>query len=442
MMCRRFISAIAPLFILFSPTVFCSVLRLEAPLRSSGISIVDLGGFDFVSKTAVLGDGRTVILGQTLKPPLFSSQLTLARLNLDGSLDSSFGSAGVVIWSLSPNSSSFSQNLLVQPDGKLVVVASCFIAGESDIVLFRFLSDGTLDASFGKDGVVSTDVEIGSSDFAAGSLFDERGRILVAGTTGPIENHDVVILRYRSDGTLDTDFGEAGMVVANLGGDDTVVGVALQGYGKIVVGGSTVRSMNQNIFLARFLSDGRTDSSFGQDGVVVTASLGSPRTMAVQRDGKIIIGGSVLVDKDQDFFVMRYLENGALDTFFGNAGIITWDFLFGSADNLSDMFLGDEGELTVIGTANADLALVRFLLDGRPDETFGDAGAEIIDISGLSNTGKSIAVQPDGKMVVVGEVIRSSGINIFDITIMRLIPNGRLDSSFGNSGPRRLHEDL
>src|SRR5260370_2742060 len=193
-----------------------------------------------------------------------SLQLAVARYNPDGSADDGFGSAGMAA-TLVGAAGGAASTLALQPDGKILVAGTAFAHGSADdeFALARFTSAGQLDLSFGSEGIVTT--HVGASGSAVQSLVlqpDER--ILVAGTAfsnGPTDD-DFALVRYMPDGRLDTGFGSGGIVTTDFGSGeaggrpalDRAGGVAIQSDGRIVVGGST-RGDHQAFAVARYTVD-------------------------------------------------------------------------------------------------------------------------------------------------------------------------------------------
>jgi uncharacterized delta-60 repeat protein len=156
----------------------------------------------------------------------------------------------------------------VQRDGKLVVAGYAADASniDTDFALVRYNADGSLDPSFGTGGVVTTDLGTRSDDVRA-IVIQPDGRIVVAGTAG----EDIAVARYMPDGKLDTGFGTGGLTITDLGSDDVANGVALTSGGEIVIAGYTLGAkVNRDFLLARYRADGSLDTAFGDHGVVKT----------------------------------------------------------------------------------------------------------------------------------------------------------------------------
>ncbi|MCI0529632.1 MAG: hypothetical protein L0Y56_19490, partial [Nitrospira sp.] len=188
-----------------------------------------------------------------------------------GDLDPTFGTGGKAITDF--GGSDQASAIALQANGKIVVAGSSEIDGFLDFALARYNTDGSLDTSFGTAGKVTTDFG-GSNGGAFAVALQQDGRIVAAGRTFIFFGltSDFALARYNTDGSLDTSFGTAGKVTTDFGGNnDGVFAVALQADGKIVaVGSSQIGIMNSDFALARYNPDGSLDSSFGSGGMVTT----------------------------------------------------------------------------------------------------------------------------------------------------------------------------
>jgi uncharacterized delta-60 repeat protein len=288
---------------------------------------------------AVLPDGRLVVAGTAFGPGGLGDQFAVARFNADGTLDASFGVGGLATTAVGAGSAE-GRALAIQPDGKLLVVGSAFFNGptEDDFGVVRFERDGSLDTSFGSGGVVTTDfspIEPGPGatfDRANAVALQQDGKIVVVGSTGR-ESTDFALARYNPDGTLDPTFGSSGRALGSAGQHSEAYAVAQSADGRLVVAGSGASASDGNgdsaFVLARYEPDGTRDMTFGSNGSVTTSFEGGgsgARSVLIQPDGAILVGGSgygPITTNDVPiggFAVVRYNADGSLDTRFGNAG--------------------------------------------------------------------------------------------------------------------------
>jgi uncharacterized delta-60 repeat protein len=242
------------------------------------------------------------------------------------------------------------KDLVLQPDGKIVVAGTDFLNPERDFLLVRYNSDGSLDTSFDSDGWLTTD--FGSDeDFGYAVMRQADGKIVVAGSSAG----DFALARYNLDGSLDTDFDLDGKVTTDFfGGSDAGNAIALAPDGKILVAGSAMYLGTYDFALARYNLDGSLDASFGAEtGWVVTdfdVHNDFGYDIAVTREGKIVVAGQTWWEVDyqvSDFALARYHPDGSLDTSFGEDGRVTTDF--SDYDVSSSLVLQPDGKIVVAG---------------------------------------------------------------------------------------------
>lgn len=344
---------------------------LDATYGSGGVVVTDLGGADIGLAAAVQSDGKLLVGGATGQAPTFEGNTALVRYNTDGTLDSTFGTAGVVIndfggdeeWS----------GLAVLKSGK--ILASGFTGATvdtTDFLLARFNSDGTLDTTFGCAtppcaGWTSTD--FGAGEQAYGLAVESDGKIVVAGVTdtGQQTAGDFALARYTANGVLDPNFGSGGKVVTDIGGPnvyDIAHSVGVVGSGKIVAAGTT-RSGGSNFVVARYTASGALDPDFGCasppcSGYVVGPG-GGASSVALQKDTRIVVGGV----RNQDFALARYTADGILDSTFGSGGVVTTDIGTSSSDGIEGLAIQPkDGKIVAGGWSNSgsgrDFTLARY----------------------------------------------------------------------------------
>jgi uncharacterized delta-60 repeat protein len=226
-------------------------------------------------------------------------------------------------------------------------------------------AEGDLDTSFDSDGKVTTD--IGGIDNRARSVaIQSDGKIVAAGYSNPGSNYDFTLARYNTDGTLDTNFDSDGKVTTAIGsGTDQAFSVAIQSDGKIVAAGYSNNGSNDDFALVRYNTDGSLDTSFDSDGKVTTAIGGSDdraHSVAIQSDGKIVVAGHSDNGSNEDFALVRYNTDGTLDTSFDSDGKVTT--AIGSASDFArSVAIQSDGKIVAAGRStgsNDDFALVRY----------------------------------------------------------------------------------
>jgi uncharacterized delta-60 repeat protein len=352
----------------------------------------------------------------------------------NGSLDSTFGTNGLVTYPVEP-----AKSLALQSDGKLVIVGG--------MTLSRYNPDGTADTTFGTGGKITIVANGGPVDAMEGVAIQSDGKIVVAGhTSTPTSiNDDFVVARFNPDGSKDASFGTGGMTITDFAGlTDQAHGLAIQPDGKIVVAGfatrGTVTFGDADFAVARYLGDGTLDGSFGNGGKVTTNMAGSAdfgTAVALQSDGGIVVVGRVAQNGGSDsvFGVTRYLSDGSQDTSFATT---SFGFFGGNeSDGAEDVVIQSDGKIVVGGFARSvttRYALARMNPDGTFDKGFGTNGLVNTNFSGQDDFAHGLALQADGKIVVAGDVSSPSR---GDFGIARYLPDGKLDA-FGTGGIEQI----
>jgi uncharacterized delta-60 repeat protein len=379
-------------------------------------------------------------------PVLLSSEKTItvtvtASPSLPGSLDTTFGTGGKVN---TPIGSSYdvAYALGIQPDGRIVAAGYSSNGSNYDFALVRYNTDGSLDTGFGTGGKVTT--PIGSSNDIANALgFQSDGRIVVAGSSYNGSNYNFALVRYNTDGSLDTTFGTGGKVTTPIGsGYNIAYALGIQSDGGIVAAGYSENGSNYDFALVRYNTDGSLDTGFGTGGIVTT-SIGSGYNIAyalgIQPDGRIVVAGSYCNGSNYDFALVRYNTDGSLDTGFGIGGIVTTSI--GSSDDKA-LALGiqPDGRIVAAGYSsngsNYDFALVRYNADGSLDTGFGIGGKVTTPIGSGYDIAYALDIQSDGRIVVAGSSCIGSN---YDFALVRYNTDGSLDTGFGTGGIVTAH---
>jgi len=359
-----------------------------------------------------------------------------------GDLDPTFGVGGKVVTSFSPGMADVG-GIIAQPDGRLVVAGDLLDPSHPsiDFVVLRYDINGNLDPTFGSGGKVTTDFA-GSCDRAYGLTQQPDGKLIVVGEAYGAFNPSTVagfaLARYNSDGSLDTSFGVGGKVRTDLAdGSDQFVRVAVQSDGKIVAVGHTLNPLagTDDMVVARYNRDGSLDTSFGANGLTITKfTYGPPFGLAIQPDGRIVVVGA---GGSGGLILACYTVNGSLDPTFGNGGKVEGALgLFGAAATLA---LQPDGKVVVGGLAftggpTCDFGLARFLNDGSPDPSFGNGGQVYTDFGPSRDEVRHVIIQPDGKILAIGSMYDSPQLLYSDFALARYNADGSLDTSFGHSG--------
>ncbi len=344
----------------------------------------------------------------------------------DGDLDPAFGVGGKVVTSFDVPAAS-ATSVALQPDGK--IVAAGFLFDETanlDFAVARYEADGSLDATFDLDGKARTDF-FGLDDIANAVALQPDGKIVLAGTARVGFDLSIALARYNASGSLDTGFGVGGKAIV-AGFTGIAYGVAIQPDGKILVAGSHFAAV-------RFNPDGSLDAGFGKGGKVVVEGFGA-NALTLQPDGKIVVVGVINTASGtgDDFAVLRFDSDGSPDKSFGSGGVVATDF-FGHGDLARAVALQPDGRIVVGGgaadSAGSHFAVARYNTDGSLDTSFGGDGRQTTDLSGFDELVFGVAVQSDGRIVAAGFAF---GASLYDFALVRYTAEGAEDTTFGTSG--------
>lgn len=296
-----------------------------------------------------------------------------------------------------------------------------------------FAAPGDLDASFGDSGKVIRAPGNGNYSLSRALVIDGTNRSLVVGETLLGGKYHFAIERYLDDGSPDPNFGTGGTVTVEVGEVRSrgAWAIAIQPDGKIVVGGQSYISSIKQFAVIRLLSNGNLDPSFSGDGKVFIPVSGDLHDVGIQNDGSIVLAGAA----NGKFTAVRLTEFGVLDTTFSSDGIA--DDVFGSA---RAMAIDSAGRIILGGyvsdaSGDWDFALIRYLPNGLLDPSFSSDGKVVTPMGTGRDWIEDLVVQNDGKMVVVGKIEdESAATSRDDFAVARYTSTGDLDTSFSGDG--------
>jgi uncharacterized delta-60 repeat protein len=362
-----------------------------------------------------------------------------------GDLDLGFGNAGVADTVFGGTYDGPSA-VALQGDGKIVLAGSTGTPGSRDMAVARFNPDGTPDLTFGSEGkvIIAFDLVSGGDDSASGLAIQNDGKIVVAGTAAETAPQTVMaVARLNADGTLDSTFNGNGKAIVPFFGVDfaSASGVAIQSDGSIVLAGTAGSSTGGSAFaFAGLTAGGALDESFGTQGrVVIDQSVfpdASANALTLEPNGDILAAGSARSSQGgADVGVARLLANGTLDANFGSGGVKTlFDNDSRSHNEALSVRVQADGKIVLAGDGGgttpfySDFALVaRLSADGSTDPGFK---TQTIGFSGVAS---DVALQDDGKFLVVGY-----DQDVSSAVVVRLNADGSLDPSFGKGGADAL----
>jgi uncharacterized delta-60 repeat protein len=363
-----------------------------------------------------------------------------------GSLDPSFGAGGKVVTSISTGQDK-AYGTAIQTDGKIIVVGytTSALTGK-DFALVRYNTNGALDNTFGTNGIVTSDLQLGSDDVAYSVALQADGKIVVGGYSDDGSNKDAALVRYNTNGSLDNTFGTNGITTTNFEAlqQDEIKVVKIHALtGKIVVGGSTIiTSSVSKPVVARYTTAGTLDNTFNTTGIRLLRItsldyqyLFSVEDLAVQSNGKIsAIGWRDFPGQSwsSDYWACRIASNGTMDATFSTDGVNTYNSNFNGHDRGFAMLLRTNNNILMAGgshvsTVGYDFKLSEIAADGSVGSlnAVSDFGSFSDDIA------MALAEDSNGKFVMAGTA-GSATTKTFAIT--RKNADGTTDNTFGTSG--------
>jgi uncharacterized delta-60 repeat protein len=409
---------------------------LDSSFGTGGIVTTDFTNSSFISvdkaqSVAVQGDGKIIAVGTS--DANGNPDFALARYNADGSLDTSFGTGGKVLTDFFGQADN-GAGVALQPDGKILVAGSTSeynpLTGTTNyFALARYNSDGTLDSTFGNGGLAVATLSGSIADQVTGLALMGNGQIVVCGSVNLTGNDEFAAARFNANGTLDTLFGDNGFAHASFSAtsSDDANAVVLQSNGAVVLAGFTLVSGNTHVGVMRFTSAGALDTSFDGGGKVTLTegTTDGAQAVALQADGKIVLGGFTDLTGTLDFALFRLNNDGSLDTGFGASGLVTTDFAPAghlATDQATSVLVAPDGKIVAAGYTQDDqlaasgannLAIARYNANGSLDTSFGSGGKTVTDVAGRNDEAYAVTTQADGKLVVAGATDPGAGSSDF-----------------------------
>lgn len=359
---------------------------------------------------------------------------------LDSELDPSFAGGGVII---DQNEFDQLTDVVIQPDGKIVAIGhSGIFAGTDeqrlDMMVARYNVDGSPDFTFGNNGIVTTEVLFDARAMAV--ALQDDGKIVVAGTGAASLSARLAIVRYNTDGSLDPTFGSGGILTERIGRlRSRITDLAIQADGRILVAGEgnfSGSSTNLTPALVRFEAEGFLDFTFGEGGIshpvpagFTTSPMVTYNSIVLQPDQKIAVAGVCRTGSRLEFCLSRYNSDGSLDNTFDGDGLVVTNFhSFSSSGFAKALSLQSDGKLIAVGQSvdafsSPVSVLARFNTDGSLDPSFGSSGdgkVMIFEVAQLR--AESLALKPNGRIVVVGGAEFFGGHSV--MTVAHFNPDG------------------
>jgi len=335
-----------------------------------------------------------------------------------------------------------SDGVAIHSSGEIVTLGAYFHGTSIDLILWRHLTDGTLDPSFGGTGVVYPPSPPQFSQSGGTIAIDNQDRIVFVVLTST----SYVVYRLNFDGSLDLSFAGTGFVAIPITLPFPITGLAIQPDNKIVGVGGSLTSFSQFI-VYRLNEAGTLDLTFGGTGIVftqITPGGGTDRAtgVAIQADGKIVAAGRARVPGSYyDMALARYLPTGELDPSFGSGGKVVVSVL---DDDLGrKVVIQPDGKIAIAGSVCRDLGtgnnycyvgVARVDEQGALDLDFGGTGKVYTDVGSLGGVAYDVALQSDNKLVLVGFRQFTDDGSVTNTILIRHNSDGSRDGTFGADG--------
>lgn len=357
-----------------------------------------------------------------------------------GMLDLSFGSNGIATASFALAQADKIKDIAIQADGKIIAVGvnTDGASSEEKIAIARFNSNGTLDNTFGTNGLVTTATFSNFNSTGVAVALQSDGKIVVgahanySGTLTALNGY-FMALRYNTNGTLDNTFGSNGIAAyqPSVATDPEIDAsdVLIQSDGKIIVCGTAYINTVSDMLFVRFNSNGSIDNAFGNSGVATYSTPtgdGGAQAMAQRTDGKIVFCGFIDQQTYNDAVIGRLNTNGTLDASFGTGGM-TIPMTTASTAFLN-IQLENNNNIVVCGANDNGALIAKFDADGQIFSGFGTNGMMITAIGAQQDaTFTDLAIQTDGKIVAGGFADGA-------FALLRATSLGVTDNGFGLNG--------
>ncbi len=349
----------------------------------------------------------------------------------DGTLDLSFGDNGKVVGDFTETTRF--ESVALQSDGKFIATG---IRG-LELMVTRFLPDGSLDIGFGTDGFFYDDLEGSAHGYKV--LIQDDGKILVFGTVRVASNKFALLAtRLLSDGSgYDPSFGTDGKYINQVSGssfpEDDILDAVILSDGKIGIAGRSYSGQRDNVIVGRLTADGQNDDGFGDDGITLIDlnTFSRANALVEANNGDLVIAGTT---NSKNIFIARFDENGEAVNSFGTDGFTTFNESENINNGANDMIALPNGQFLIGGNAfdfdevDNDVVLYRFNADGSIDTNYGTNG--FVKVSGSSNEAiQSLILQTDGQVLAGGS---TGGFNS-KFLVGRFSADGVRDLNFGNN---------
>jgi uncharacterized delta-60 repeat protein len=390
-------------------------------------------GYDRGRDIALQQDGKILVTGYTTNGT--DNDLMVIRYNKDGTLDGGFGTNGAYIYD-SGYGTDGGYAIAVQSDDKVLLAGESSNGSDGDVLVLRLDPNGTLDPNFGSNGIYTYDGGNGY-DSVLDILVQPDGRIVMCGSISNETDNDLMVMRLNTNSSPDTTFGPNGVAIYDgRNGHDSGLRLTVQNDGKVLVTGSSYNGLDYDIIVVRFNTNGTLDTTFGTGGVVLYDGGDYDRGFGIDTNssGNILVTGVMTKPDpnitDYDIPVICFDSNGILNTSFGNNGIVLYDS--GFSEQCYDLIVQSDDTILVTGYSGRDiggisdwsLMVLKYTQNGTLDTTFGTNGVYRYNPTDKTEWGYGLALQKDGKIVVTGQAHNGTDDDVIVLSITNSVGDG------------------
>ncbi len=364
-------------------------LPLDVTYNTSGYRQFDLATFTDGRAYAMQTDNKVIAAGP-IGLGSGSYDWHIVRLNTDGTVDQTFGTNGYVQINFGATYDE-PEDVVIQSDGKIVVVGSSTLGNGVNFCVARLNADGTLDNSFNTTGKYSLNVN--GACYAYKAKIQSDGKILVGGSSTMSNERVSTLFRLNTDGTIDNSFGTGGIVHMDAVASDNrseIYDIEMNATHIFALGYSNLNFTGTKTVVYKVEMNGNLVLSFDTDGMLVS-NQSAYRKIIVQPSGEFVTMGNGLV--------VKYLSTGALDNTFADGGYLGISYV-----NIFDAIKGADNKYYYTGTnggMNDKMIVGRLMPDFKKDSTFCDSSKTSFSF-GNTHTSYNIMQQTDGKLVIGG----------------------------------------
>ena len=441
------------LLFFLSITALSQPFNLDVTYGANGVNNTTVG----LETSLKLSDNK-ILVPYELNPsyPYSSPAIGIRKFNVDGTLDTTFGTNGVGLYTPTSFADRFEiYGVKVQPDGKIVIVGQTHTVGGFayyyNFFIFRFNSNGTTDTTFGTNGLVKYSINTFNTlrERFLDVAIDSSNKILAVGYTTADANSktDAVVMRFDSNGILDTSFASNGVLKLNIADSDYFSQIYLLNDSKILlVGATTITSTNQDFLLAKIDNLGVFDSTFGTNGMATidfNSGVDAPSKLFFKPNDKIMIAGSSTINTLSVRAAFAQINSdGSLDTSFSTDGKNTTSIAVPNHYNIGAPFIDllPDNKYIITSTTkrndnstnNYDYAVARLNENTTLDTSFSSNGVYVNVITATNEYARNVYVQSDGKILVLvngtiyrylGNAVLSNQIFKNDFSKIMVFPN-------------------